>query len=199
MSQATLDEPRTDTGVEANARLTGSTGAVLLVLLFLEGLTLLAMHSLLRWHELIGVLLIPPVLLKLGSTGYRFFRYYSGEPRYRRKGPPAWILRLTAPVMVALTVALFASGIWLAVAGARSQWVFFVHKATFILWFGAMTVHVLGHLLETVSVGTDDWSSRALRIPGRAVRRGLVVGSVVVGVVAAVLVAPSFPHFLSLG
>ena len=42
MSQATLEEPRTDTGVEANARLTSSTGAVLLVLLFFEGLTLVA-------------------------------------------------------------------------------------------------------------------------------------------------------------
>ena len=60
-----------------------------------------------------------------------------------------------------------------------------------------MTIHVLGHLLETVSVGTDDWSARALRIPGRAVRRGLVVGSVVVGVMAAVLAAPHFPHFVS--
>ena len=36
----------------------------------------------------LGVLLIGPVALKLASTGYRFVRYYTSEPRYRRKGPP---------------------------------------------------------------------------------------------------------------
>ena len=144
------------------------------------------------------MLIIPPVLLKLGSTGYRFFRYYAGEPRYRRKGPPHLILRLTAPVLVALTVVLLASGIWLAVAGSDAV--------------GLLRPQGVLHPLvrrddhprarppfETVSIGTDDWSTRALRIPGRAVRRGLVVGSVVVGVMAAVLATPHFPHFFSLG
>ena len=35
----------------------------------------------------IGMVLIPPVALKLGSTGYRFARYYLGSPVYRAKGP----------------------------------------------------------------------------------------------------------------
>ena len=34
----------------------------------------------------IGLLLVPPVLLKLASTGYRFVRYYSGAPPTARRG-----------------------------------------------------------------------------------------------------------------
>ena len=51
-------------------------------------------------HMFIGLVLIPPVLLKLGSTGYRFVRYYAGAPAYREKGPPRPLLRLLAPVLV---------------------------------------------------------------------------------------------------
>src|SRR6516162_11181634 len=84
----------TASGVEANARLTGSTAAVLLVLLAAEGVTVLSVHSLLTPHVFIGMLLVPPVLLKVGSTGWRFVRYYRGSGAYRRKGPPPLLLRL---------------------------------------------------------------------------------------------------------
>ena len=94
---------KSDEGVESNARLTAMTAAVLLVLLGAEGITLLRLHSLLWLHVLIGTALVPPVLLKMGSTFYRFVRYYRGSPAYRRKGPrprccassaPLWSLRL---------------------------------------------------------------------------------------------------------
>ena len=49
----------------------------------------------------VGLLLIPPVVLKLASTGYRFVRYYAGARAYREKGPPPLPLRLLAPVLVA--------------------------------------------------------------------------------------------------
>jgi hypothetical protein len=32
----------------------------------------------------IGMVLVPPVLLKVDSTGWRFARYYRGAPAYRR-------------------------------------------------------------------------------------------------------------------
>ena len=63
-------------GPEGNRRLTATTGAVLLVLLAAEGATLIAIRPLLSVHIFLGVLLIPPVALKLASTGYRFARYY---------------------------------------------------------------------------------------------------------------------------
>jgi len=49
-----------DRGVEANARLTGSIAAVLLVLLAAEGLTILRVGRLLTWHVFLGMVLVPP-------------------------------------------------------------------------------------------------------------------------------------------
>ncbi|HEU0315871.1 MAG TPA: hypothetical protein VFR49_01000, partial [Solirubrobacteraceae bacterium] len=68
------------------------------------------LRPLLTVHLFVGVLLVPPVLLKLGTTGYRFVHYYAGTRRYRRKGPPRPALRLIAPVLVLTTVAVLASG-----------------------------------------------------------------------------------------
>ena len=62
-------------GVEANARLTGSIAVVLLALLAADFATGLIVRRVLLSHALIGFLLIPAVLLKLGSVGYRFIRY----------------------------------------------------------------------------------------------------------------------------
>ena len=59
--------------------------------------------------------MIPPAVLKIASTGWRFVRYYAGAPAYRRKGPPPVLLRLLGPVVVILTVVLLASGVALGV------------------------------------------------------------------------------------
>ena len=69
------------------------TGAVLLVLLAVEGFTILRVGRLLTLHFFLGMLLLGPVTLKAGSVIYRFARYYSGSAPYRRKGPPAPLLR----------------------------------------------------------------------------------------------------------
>ena len=101
--------------VAGNARITGGTAAMLLVLLAVEGATIPLIGSLRGPHIFIGMLLIPPVLLKLGSTGWRFARYYAGDRRYRRKGPPAMAMRLLAPGVILATLALFATGVMLLV------------------------------------------------------------------------------------
>jgi hypothetical protein len=74
-------------GVEANAPLTGSIEAVLLALLGAEGVSVLSVHRLFRLYVVLGMLLVPPVLLKTGSTTWHFARYYAGAPEYREKGP----------------------------------------------------------------------------------------------------------------
>ena len=66
-------------GSQGNEHLTAVVAAVLLLLLFVEGATLLNMRSLLTVHVLVGLLLIPIVALKLGSTGWRMLRYYLGS------------------------------------------------------------------------------------------------------------------------
>ena len=75
-------------GADGNERLTAATGAVLLVLFAAEGFTILSIHQLITVHFFLGMLLIGPVLLKAATVCYRFVRYYTGAPEYRRKGPP---------------------------------------------------------------------------------------------------------------
>ena len=173
-----------DPGVEANERLTALTGALLVVLLALMGITLLSVRRLLPEHFLLGFLLIPPVALKLASTGYRFGRYYTGDSHYRRAGPPRLLMRLIAPIVVISTVAVFATGIELWLFGLRfgSIWVE-AHKLSFMVWLPATAVHVLGHLSRTSQVAAGEFSASSTR---RAItRRSLLVGSLIAGVVLA--------------
>jgi hypothetical protein len=71
---------------------------VLLILLAVLGVTILRIGQLISVHLFLGLLLIGPVGLKMASTGYRFVRYYTGSPTYRRKGPPETWLRMLAPL-----------------------------------------------------------------------------------------------------
>jgi len=169
-------------GVEANARLTGSTAAVLLILLAVEGVTVLEVSSLLRLHVFVGMMLVPPVLLKTATTGYRFARYYAGSPAYVRRGPPHPILRILGPIVGVLTIAVLATGV--ALLWGSNSWrhtMQFLHKATFILWFGAMTVHVLGHLVDTYRLAPRDWTPKAAYVPGVWLRRATLVATLVAG------------------
>jgi hypothetical protein len=197
-----------DGGAEGNERLTVMTGAVLLVLLAAEGLTILSIGRLLTLHFFLGMLLLGPVALKAGSVTYRFFRYYTGSAPYRRKGPPALLLRLLGPVLMTLTACVFGSGVMLAIVGpaGRQPWTMY-HKAAFILWFAAMAIHVLAYvprlprLLYAEARGTaippDDGReaaassrpvTRAARLlGGRGVRLSLLIASVAAGLVIALL------------
>src|SRR3954447_16682109 len=107
-------------GSVGNERLTAATGGTLLVLLAVEGVTILFLRPLLSVHIFVGMLLIPPVALKVGSAGWRVVRYYTGSSAYVAKGPPHWFMRMLAPLVVAATAALFATGVALIVLGPHS-------------------------------------------------------------------------------
>ena len=179
-------------GVDGNARLTSSVAAVIFLLLALEGVTILRIGNLLNMHVFVGVLLIPIVVVKISSASWRFAKYYAGDPEYRRKGPPALILRLLGPMVIALTVVVFASGVGLVVLPASFRIeLFFIHRASFILWLGVLGVHVLGHLSETVRLAPRDWLRRTRRqVAGASSRQWLLVWSVVLGLVAALAITP---------
>ena len=184
--------PRRHAGVDGNARLTSSVAAVIFVLLALEGVTILRIGNLLNMHVFVGVLLIPIVVVKISSASWRFAKYYSGDPEYRRKGPPALILRLLGPLVIALTVVVFASGVGLIILPApfRNE-LFFIHRASFILWLGALGVHVLGHLSETLRLAPRDWLVRTRRqVAGASTRQWILVWSVALGLVAALALTP---------
>jgi hypothetical protein len=177
---------RDEDGVAANERLTASTGVVLFVLFAAEGLTiLLKVGSTLPTHVFIGMLLIPPVMLKVGTTGYRFARYYTGDPAYVDRGPPMWLLRLVGPFVVLTSVAVLATGIADTVIDPRPQWADLGHKASFVLWFGFMTIHVLGHVRETPRLATADWSSRRT-VAGRGVRALVLAATLALGVLLGI-------------
>jgi hypothetical protein len=133
-------------GPEGNERLTAGSAAVLFVLLAAEGVTIVFLRPLLSAHVFIGMLLIPPVALKTASTGWRFLRYYTGDRSYREKGPPLLPLRLLAPVLVASTVAVFATGVALLVVGPGRGVVLGLHKASFAVWLVATGLHVLAYI-----------------------------------------------------
>jgi hypothetical protein len=119
-------------GADGNEILTSAAAVVLVGLLVAEGITIVHMRGLLSAHMFIGLVLIGPVLLKLGSTGYRIVSYYAGSHAYRAKGPPLLPLRLMAPLLVASTIAVLTSGVALLAAGHKSNTVLTIHKVTFI-------------------------------------------------------------------
>jgi hypothetical protein len=96
---------------------------VLLPLLAAEGATLLNVRGLLTVHAFIGMLLVPVVVLKLASTGWRMLSYYRGTEEYVERGPPHVAIRmLVAPVLAASTAVLFGTGIALLALDQTQGW-----------------------------------------------------------------------------
>ena len=173
-------------GSDGNEQLTAIVATLLLLLLAVEGATLLNMRSLLTVHAFVGVLLIPVVAVKLGSTGWRMLRYYLGADEYVRRGPPHLLLRaIVAPVLVASTIVLFGSGVGLL--GQREGALVGLHKASFLVWFGTTTVHVLTRVFRL---------PRAIRLPspGLALRLCTVGASLVTGLALATVSLPAVDH-----
>lgn len=174
---------------EANSRLTAIAGVVLFVLLAALGVTIVGIHRLLAAHVVVGLALLGPLAVKLGSTGWRFVRYYSGDPDFGRAGPPRPLLRVLAPLVVLTTVAVFASGIGLLAARpGRGSTLLVVHKASFVLWFGVMTIHVLAYLAPAVRWCLADLTGRgpATVLASRRSRQLLVAASLIAGFAVAV-------------
>jgi hypothetical protein len=169
-------------GTEGNEILTSATAAVLTVLLVAEGVTIVQMGGLVSVHMFVGLLLIPPVLLKLASTAYRFVRYYTGARIYREKGPPLLALRLLAPVLVAATVGVFVTGVLLLLLGHRSDQLLELHKITFIVWGVVFAIHFLAYAPRVVRSLRADWGSvRRQAVPGTGLRGLLVAASLGAG------------------
>lgn len=172
------------------------------MLLAVLGLTIVQIRPLLSVHLFVGMLLIPPVLLKMAATGYRFVRYYTSDPAYRRKGPPPAALRAIAPIVVLTTVVVFASGVALLFVGPSSRGTLLpVHKASFILWIAFMALHVIAHLPAipealradySLSAGPGGQASLSSDVTGRSGRVIALSGALVLGVVLAIITIPAF-------
>lgn len=171
-------------GVRQNARLTGLTAALLIILLFLEGITILEVQSLIVLHFVIGTLIIAPVFLKLGTTGYKIYRYYTHAPAYVAEGPPPIVRRVLGPIVIVTSLGLLGSGVMLGLAGRGNggQWLF-LHKAFFVLWFIAMTAHVVIHLERTFRAIVFEYFARKQQpLPGWSSRQVVLVVVVLIGI-----------------
>ncbi len=91
---------------------------------------------------------------------------------------------LVAPVLVCSTIGLFATGVALIALGPRGGIVLGLHKASFVVWFGAMSVHVLAYALRLPGLVRADWS-RTGRESGGYLRSALLAASLVLGVTLA--------------
>ena len=190
-------------GTDGNQQLTALIGVVLTVLLLVIGVTIVRIGQLMSVHLFVGLVLIGPVGAKLASTGYRFFRYYTNDAAYRRKGPPEWYLRLSAPVLVLSTLAVFASGVILLFVGpANRGQLGLIHKLSFFLWAAVFAVHFLGHLPEmptSLRAVRRAYGARASGTPGDAGRWITLAGALVAGVVLALVLLPQFSAWTAAG
>lgn len=172
-----------------NEQLTAFAGILLVVFLAVEGATLLNIRALLTVHAFVGMFLLPVVALKLASTGWRMASYYLGREEYVRRGPPAFPLRVVvAPLVVASTIVLFGTGVYLLAVHETQGTAVLLHKASFVVWFAATSIHVLARIAPM---------ARGLRAryPGLALRLGLVAVTLVAGTAVAVATLPAADHF----
>jgi hypothetical protein len=94
-------------------------------------------------------------------------------------------LQITRPRRVTSQPTVVVLGTWL-----------FLHRATFVVWFGAMTVHVLTYVWRLPELVGRDLASRAGRrayevLGGRSARWLLLAASVLTGLLLAVLTVHS--------
>jgi hypothetical protein len=184
-------------GIDGNEQLTAMAGVILVVLFAALGVTIVRIGQLLWLHLFLGLLLMGPVLLKLASTGYRFARYYLRTAIYVAKGPPMIALRAMGPLLVALTAAVFVSGVVLLFEGPRNRATLAtIHKVSFIVWLVFFGLHLLAHVpglprsLRAVQLGDE---GRALGSGGGAAGRWIaLIGALVGGAVLAIVLIPHF-------
>jgi hypothetical protein len=183
-------------GTAGNERLTAATGILLVLLLAVIGVTLLRLKSLISVHLFVGLLLIPPIALKMASTGYRFMRYYTSDPIYRKRGAPPIVLRVSAPVVIASTLAVLGTGVALLFVAPSSAGILReLHKLSFIVWVAFTALHVLGHLPDLQKTFLTERGERVeynKLAAGRIGRTVSIAGALLAGVILAIVLLPHY-------
>jgi hypothetical protein len=175
------EEPARRADPAGNERLTAMTGAVLLVLFVAECLTLLSIGNLLTLHVFLGMLLLGPVGLKIGSTLWRFTRYYTGSAAYARRGPPAPLQRVTGPFVILTTVAVLGTGIMLVVEGPGNGSWGRLHHLSFFIWAAVIVIHLASYVPKLPRMLSGRVDEARLLLAARTTRWLLLCGSLAVG------------------
>jgi hypothetical protein len=186
---------------DGNERLTAAVGVLLLIPILVELATIvLGVHSFMSLHVFVGLALIPAVLLKLGTTGWRFGRYYTRSRAYVAHGPPRLSMRLLAPLLVAATVILFGSGVAMGVLhGHALQVARRLHGPASVIWLVLIGVHVLVYLKRAlISSGEDLRSASRQGVQGATWRSYALGSALAVGLVAGAATIPVQHHWVHL-
>jgi hypothetical protein len=187
---------------DGNERLTSSVGLVLIVLGLAEIATLLiGLQTTLSWHVAIGLLLLPPVALKLATTGWRFARYYTRNPAYREKGPPQILMRaVLAPLLVLCTVVLFGSGVAMGfLHGDALHVARRLHGPASVAWMVLVGAHALVYLRRALrSTAGDVVPTTRVAVEGARRRGALVAVALGGGILLATATIPLQHPWLNL-
>jgi hypothetical protein len=178
-------EPVSHADPAGNERLTAMTGAVLLVLFAAECLTILNVGHYLTLHVFLGMLLIGPVALKIGSTLWRFTRYYTGSAAYVRRGPPGPLQRVTGPFVMLTTVAVLGTGVMLVITGPGNGNWDQLHHESFLLWAFFMLIHLASYLPQLPRKLSGRVNDVQHVLAARSTRWLLLLGFLAAGVVLA--------------
>jgi hypothetical protein len=184
-----------------NERLTAAVGLLLLAPILVEVATvLLGVHTFMSLHVFVGLALIPAVLLKLASTGWRFARYYTRSQAYVAEGPPQIGMRLLAPLFVVATVVLFGSGVAMGVLhGHALQTARRLHGPASVIWLLLLGVHVLAYLRRALRGTAEDAVPARRHQAGGATARAYAVAAVVTsGLVLGAATVPAQHHWVNL-
>jgi hypothetical protein len=184
------------TGPDGNERLTAAVGLILIGLAALELATLLfGLQTTLRLHVLVGLALLPPIALKLASTGWRFVRYYAGSEAYRAKGAPELPMRMLAPFLVAFTVLLFGSGVAMGVLhGHALEVARRIHGPAAVGWMLTLGAHVLVYTPRAMRAVGGDLRGRTRVQADGAQLRAYVIAAAVTGVLIVALATLPVQH-----
>lgn len=191
-SRAESREPD-DAGPGANQRLTALTGALVLPLATLVLLTGLFFGNLWHVHYFVGYLLLPVVLLKIASTGYRMARYYLRSGLYRLVRPPYPLARITSPLLVLAVIVLFVSGIVMWLTHSQADPWGWLHTDAAVIFTGLALLHLGMYVPEALrAVGDDIRPAPATAPSPRRRRRAVLCAAVLAGLLLALItVAPS--------
>jgi hypothetical protein len=109
------------------------------------------------------------------------------------KGPPPMLpLRLMAPVLVAATIAVFATGVLLLTAGHKANTVLELHKLSFIVWGVVFGIHFLAYAPRTLHALRIDWrAAHRERVPGSGLRGMMIAAAVGGGAALALALLPA--------
>lgn len=186
---------------DGNERLTAAVGLILLVGTALELATLLfGLQRFLSLHVFVGLVLLPPIALKLGSTGWRFMRYYTRNEDYRVKGAPQALMRLLAPLLVAFTAILFGSGVAMGyLHGHALDIARRLHGPAAFLFTVTVGLHVLMYIRRALRSTAEDLAPRTRgEAAGATFRTFLVAAAIAGGLVVGIALLPDMHVWLHL-